>query len=57
MTRSFKWTPGTVTIFAAAFLATDYFFYKQEFKYVNSLVWVHLLGGRGGAAGQSSQRQ
>lgn len=47
---NFRITPATVTIYAAAFLATDYFFYRQEFKYVNSLIWASLLGGTAGTA-------
>jgi len=49
-------TPATVTTFAAAFLATDYVFYRQKFKYVNSLVWVRVLGSSGGAAHQPGER-
>lgn len=44
MKGSFKFTPATVTIFATAFLATDYVFYRQNYKYVNSLVWKRVLG-------------
>ena len=41
---NFKITPATTTIYLAAFLATDYLFYKQNFKYVHSLVWARVLG-------------
>lgn len=38
----------SIGAFAAAFLATDYLWYKQEYKYINSLLWVHVLGRKGG---------
>lgn len=52
--------PNPIIIFTTAFLATDYFFYKQEYRYVNSLVWRRVLGdskngkrGGGGGGGAS----
>jgi len=48
-------TPGTVTIFIVAFLATDYFWYKQGSKYIKSQVWPRVLG-RNSAADQPSDR-
>lgn len=51
MKTNLKPTPAVLTIYTAAFLATDYFFYRQDFKYVNSLVWTRVLGSRGRALG------
>jgi hypothetical protein len=47
--------PATITLFTAVFLASDYFWYRQDAKYVKSVVWSRALGsssssGGGGAA-------
>jgi hypothetical protein len=36
--------PATITLFTAGFLASDYFWYRQDAKYVKSVVWSHVLG-------------
>jgi hypothetical protein len=49
--------PATITLFTAVFLASDYFWYRQDAKYVKFVVWSRVLGsgsssssGSGGAA-------
>ena len=36
--------PATITLFTAVFLASDYFWYRQDAKYVKSVVWSRVLG-------------
>lgn len=58
MKRNFKVAPATIASYVVAFLATDYSWYRQEFGYVNSLVWTRVLGSRGdSAADQLGERQ
>ena len=48
-------SPATVTAFTTAFLATDYLWYKQDFKNINSIVWRHILSGSGGPTSLQKQ--
>jgi len=36
-------------------LATDYLWYKQDFKNINSIVWRHILSGSGGPTSLQKQ--
>lgn len=47
----------SVTAFTVAFLATDYLWYNKEYKNINSLVWVHVLGRKGGSDNHPQQSE
>jgi len=47
----FSSRPATITLFTAVFLATDYFWYRQNHWLVKSVVWSRVLGSSSGDAG------
>jgi len=44
--RSFRIKPADVAIFVTGFLATDYLWYTQKPKYINSIVWARVLDNK-----------
>ena len=47
----------TVPTFVVVFLGLDYFWYKQQSKYIKSVVWARVLDSSGGAASKPSERK
>jgi hypothetical protein len=43
--------PATITLFTAVFLASDYFWYRQDARYVKSVVWSRVLGSSSSSGG------
>jgi hypothetical protein len=41
-------TPGTVTGFAVAFVATDYLQYRMKYPYIDGVIWKRVLGDNTG---------
>ena len=45
----------SVTAFATAFLATDYLWYTQKPKYINSIVWARVLDSENATFSQQTE--
>jgi hypothetical protein len=45
----------SVTAFATAFLATDYLWYTQKPKWINSIVWARVLDSKDVSAKQQGE--
>jgi hypothetical protein len=53
--RNFRIKPGDVAIFVTGFLATDYLWYTQKPRYINSIVWARVLGDKSDSPKQQGE--